>query len=517
MRCLWIGTRSTTVLLSENELYFTEPKIALTLNGAPAGEAETAVISLFGLAPATRYALTASREGKEPETLAFTTAAESGALDVCAFGAKGDGETDDTAALQAAILCCPEHGCVRVPPGTYHTGPLFLKSRLSLEIAEGATLVLSTSRAAHPVLPALIPGADGTQRPLGTWEGESRPMYAALLNGVDVTDVAVFGQGVLDGGGREGGWWADPKRADGPRRPRMVFLSHCRNVTLQGLTVRNSPAWNLHPHHSDDLRFLNLTVLAPSDSPNTDGFDPESCADVLAAGVRFSVGDDCIAVKAGKRAMAERFPKPCERVEIAHCLMENGHGGVTVGSEMSGGVRDVTVHHCLMRDTDRGLRIKTRRGRGGAVDGVTLRCVRMERVGAPFTLNGFYFCDADGHSPAVQNRAALPVDAGTPRLGAFTMADVEATDCAACACRALGLPESRIGSLAISDSRFAFWPDAAPFTPVMADGVEPCAGEGLDLTHVGRLTLRNVRLSGLRGEALRLTDVTEVDGRVETE
>jgi hypothetical protein len=100
MRCLWIGTRSTTVLLSENELYFTEPKIALTLNGAPAGEAETAVISLFGLAPATRYALTASREGKEPETLAFTTAAESGALDVCAFGAKGDGETDDTAACR---------------------------------------------------------------------------------------------------------------------------------------------------------------------------------------------------------------------------------------------------------------------------------------------------------------------------------------------------------------------------------------------------------------------------------
>jgi polygalacturonase len=83
--------------------------------------------------------------------------------------------------------------------------------------------------------------------------------------------------------------------------------------------------------------------------------------------------------------MAERFPKPCERVEIAHCLMENGHGGVTVGSEMSGGVRDVTVHHCLMRDTDRGLRIKTRRGRGGAVDGVTLRSVRMERVGAPLT------------------------------------------------------------------------------------------------------------------------------------
>jgi polygalacturonase len=327
----------------------------------------------------------------------------------------------------------------------------------------------------------------------------------------------VFGQGVLDGGGREGGWWADPKRADGPRRPRMVFLSRCRNVTLQGLTVRNSPAWNLHPHYSDDLRFLSLTVLAPADSPNTDGFDPESCADVLVAGVRFSVGDDCVAVKAGKRSMAERFPKPCERVEIAHCLMENGHGGVTVGSEMSGGVRDVTVHHCLMRDTDRGLRIKTRRGRGGAVDGVTLRSVRMERVGAPLTLNGFYFCDADGHSPAVQNRAALPVDAGTPRLGAFTMDGVEATDCATCACCALGLPESRIGSLTISDAHFAFRPGAAPFTPVMADGVAPCAGEGLDLTHVERLTLRNVRLSGLRGEALRLTDVTEVDGRVETE
>ncbi len=520
MKPLFIGTRSACFLIGEG-LYGLDTPRMLTLNGEDAGTAETCVFSLYRLWPDTAYTLETDRG----ESLSFRTAKESYTMDIRRFGAVGDGVHDDTAAIQAAISCCPAYGRVLIPAGDWRTGPLFLKSHIRMELRKGATLRLDTDRTRFPVLPGLTPpteapsegGASVPPLPdlsLGSWEGNPLDTFASLLTGFEAEDVDIYGEGVLDGGGDRSDWWLDHRTKRGAWRPRMVFLNRCRDITLQGITVRKSPCWNLHPYSSEDLRFLNLTVLAPANSPNTDGFAPESCRGILLAGTHFSLGDDCIAVKSGKIWMGQRFRTPCEDIEIAHCLMENGHGGVTVGSEMAGGVRNVRVRDCLMRDTDRGLRIKTRRGRGeqGVIDGITFERVKMERVRVPLVVNALYFCDPDGHSAWVQSREKQPVDETTPRIGTITFRDVEA-DGAACAGYVLGLPERPVEHIALERVRIRVDPDAPAIQPAMADTVPKLRGVGLIVENTAELTLTDVEITGMEGDAVSRNQANENEER----
>ncbi len=281
----------------------------------------------------------------------------------------------------------------------------------------------------------------------------------------------------------------------------MLFLRHCQNVTVQGLTFRNSPAWNLHPMFSQDLSFLNVRVEAPADSPNTDGIDPESCKNVRILGTVFSVGDDCIAIKSGKIYMGNTYHTPCENLEIAWCHMLRGHGGVTIGSEMSGGVRHVRVHHCLMEGSDRGLRVKTRRGRGkwGVVDDIRFEDVRMDGVSAPLVVNALYYCDPDGRTPYVQSREKQKVDDTTPTLGRVCFERVEARNCQSCAGYILGLPERPAEEIAVRGCVFSFAPSAQPMVPAMADGVEECLRRGIIAHFVKELIVENTRFEGVEG------------------
>ncbi|MDD3335124.1 MAG: glycoside hydrolase family 28 protein [Eubacteriales bacterium] len=512
LKCLYVGQRSATVLLEDGGLYETRRPVCLWLNGQLIERATTVVHSLFDLAPDTEYCLRTD-EGAE---LRFTTEKEAYTLNVRRFGAVGDGVHDDTAAIQAAILCCPEKSRVLIPNGRYLVSPLFLKSHLRLEIAKDAVLLMGTERSALPILPGRIERTDENgELYLGSWEGNPLDMYAALFTGVEVEDVVIYGLGTADGQASKENWWKNPKKREGAWRGRLLFLCRCRNVIVQGLHFQNSPAWNLHPYFSQRLSFYNITVTAPADSPNTDGFDPESCRDVTLMGARFSLGDDCIALKAGKLFMGRELKMPCEDVLIAHCLMENGHGGMTVGSEMSGGVRNVTVSKCLMRNTDRGLRIKTRRGRGkdGVIDNILFEDVRMESVQAPCTVNAMYFCDPDGHSQAVQNREAQPVDEGTPKIGSIVFRRVEAMDCGACAAYFLGLPEQPVEEFRMEDVTFRFAPDAKPMRAIMADGVEPCQGRGIIVSNVKRLVCHGVTLIGHAGETLETEQVEQLEWR----
>jgi polygalacturonase len=161
-----------------------------------------------------------------------------------------------------------------------------------------------------------------------------------------------------------------------------------------------------HPHLSEGLIFAALAIESPSNSPNTDGLNPESCCGVTIAGLRISVGDDCIAIKSGKRGPITDEPTddllaPTRNVTVENCLLEFGHGAVVLGSEMSGDITDVTIARCDFVGTDRGLRIKTRRGRGGLVARIAMTDVVMQDVASPLAINAFYFCDADGRSEAV--------------------------------------------------------------------------------------------------------------------
>ena len=514
MKCLYISARSCTVLLDAQGDYEARDVRRLELNGNDLGEENRAVCSLFDLWPDTDYTLTSYLGGKKETELFFHTDPETCTLNVRRFGAKGDGEQDDTPALQAAILCCPAGGRVLVPAGTYRTGPLFLKSHMTLEIQKNATLALMTDRAKFPILPGMIRSTDEqSEYLLGTWEGNPLDCFAGALTGIGVEDVRVIGQGVVDGCAQLGDWWPNHKVIKGAFRGRLFYLRDCENVTVQGITFRNSPSWNLHPCFSRKLNFLNVRVEAPSNSPNTDGFDPESCRDIRMLGTVFSVGDDCIAIKSGKIYMGQKYHTPCENIEIAWCAMLDGHGGVTVGSEMAGGVRHVRVHHCLMRGNDRGLRIKTRRGRGryAVVDDIRFEDVRMEGVKAPLVVNAMYYCDPDGHTPYVQSRQKQPVDDTTPTLGSICFERVRARDCQACVGYVLGLPEKPLEQLTLRDCDFSFSETAQPMAPAMAEGVDPCARRGLMARFVNRLILENVRMEAIDGQPLEAVSVEHIE------
>ena len=509
---LFISSRSCTVLIEDGGVWETKQPYALLLNGQPAGEAVRCVHSIYGLLPETEYTLAVS-DGAHAEALTFTTAFESMTLDVRRFGAVGDGAHDDTPAIQAAILSCARDGRVRIPRGTYRVGPLFLKSHTTLQLDAGARLALRTDREAFPLLPGIVRSADGAREDVfSLYEGNPLDTFAAAITGIDVEDVRIIGEGTVDGCAQDGDWWQHTHHRTIAWRGNLFFLRGCRRVTVQGIHFANSPCWNLHPFLSEDLDFFNIDITAPWNSPNTDAFDPESCRNVRLMGARLSVGDDCIAIKAGKIWMGQTYGAPCVNLEIRQCLMENGHGALTVGSEMAGGVKHVRVSECLMRQTDRGLRIKTRRGRGknGVIDDIVFERVRMDRVKAPLVVNSLYFCDPDGHSDYVQSREKQPVDDRTPTVGTIVYRDVEAAGCAACAAYLLGLPERPVEEVRLENCSFTFDPDAQPMQPAMADGVEPCALRGVWASGVKKLVLDRVRMEGNRAPDVESDNGTEV-------
>lgn len=514
MKCLFVSARSCAVLLDPAGDYYARTPCELILNGASLGVEERSVCSLFGLWPDTEYKLESRANGRTVETLCFRTEKEICTLNVKRMGAVGDGVHDDTPMLQAAILACPAGGRVLIPAGVYRTGPLFFKSHITLELKKDAVLALKTEREAFPILPGVTRTTDETgEYLLGSWEGNPLDCYAAALTGIGVEDVRIIGEGVVDGQAQQGDWWQDPKKIRTACRGRLFYLRDCREITVQGVTFRNSPSWNVHPTFSQRLDFLNVRIEAPADSPNTDGFDPESCSEVRVLGTVFSVGDDCVAVKSGKIYMGHAYHTPCENIEIAWCAMLDGHGGVTVGSEMAGGVRHMRVHHCYMRGNDRGLRIKTRRGRGkyAVIDDICFEDVRMEGVKAPLVVNCLYFCDPDGHTPYVQSREKQPVDDTTPTVGSIRFERVRATDCAACVGYILGLPERPVREIVIRDCEFTFAPGGKPMIPAMAEGVEECLGQGVIARFVDAITLDRVRMEGLLGPERNFKDCTALE------
>ena len=506
MKLLYVSARSATVLLGEEGDYLLPAPVSLSLNGNPAVEERRSVVSFFDLYPDSEYTLEKTAQNGEKESVSFRTEKETFTLDVRRFGAQGNGSTDDTPCLQAAIMCCPEGGRVVIPAGNYLTGPLFLKSHLTLEIQEGATLSLHTNQNRFPILPGVIfPTGEGEDLLLGSQEGNPLDSFASALTGIGVEDVQIIGGGVVDGRAQEGIWWVNPKGKYRAYRGSLLFLKDCRDITVQGITFRNSPFWNIHPLFSQNLSFLNITVEAPSYSPNTDGFDPESCDGVRLLGALFSVGDDCIAIKAGKIWQGQKYHIPTQNVEIAWCAMLDGHGGVTIGSEMSGGVQHVRVHHCWMYGNDRGLRIKSRRGRGryAVVDDIRFEDIRMENVKMPLVVNCMYFCDPDGHSAYVQSRDPQPVDDTTPTIGSIVFERVKATGCRACAGFILGLPERPVQSVTVRDSSFDFQPDAIPLVPAMAEHVPGMHNQGILAQFIDELTVENVTMDHIIGDMVQ--------------
>ena len=462
-------TRSAVFEL-ENELcYRPAHPFTVALNGKTVYEAcNTNVFSLFSLLPGTTYTVEVQAEG-ETLKLDFTTEAETFFVDAARYGLVADGETDNTVRLQAALSTCPKGGTVYVPAGRYRTASLFMKSNTTLYLEKGAVLLGDNDRTHYPILPGVLPSENEVDEYYLTgWEGNPLDSFAGLLNITQVHDVVVTGEGTLD----------------------------CYS-------------WTIHPIFVKHLDLLNFNINNPYNAPNTDGIDPESCEYIRIIGMNIHVGDDCIAMKASKVFLGMKLKRSCEHTVIRNCLLDKGHGGIVIGSEMSGGVKDMVVTQCLMDHTDRGLRVKTRRGRGNTavIDGLVFRNVEMRGVKAPFVINMFYFCDPDGHGPYVQCREPLPVDEYTPKLGSLTMENIVATDAQFAGCYFDGLPEQPIERVTMRDVSITFDPNAKEGQAAMADNRPLVKKLAIYAENVKEIDLHNVKIEGYEGERLHFVNV----------
>lgn len=512
-RIIFQTSRKVTIEFLDFGIYYTEKEYELFLDGEKVLKSNHVVQSISGLTPDTEYELTARAEGEEDHSVRFRTEYEFVTLNVRKFGAKGDGIHDDTVCIQAAICACPPKGRVYLPKGVYKVSSLFLKSHMTLDIGEGAVLSAYTEREKFPILPGLIESYDETSEyNLGTWEGNPLDMFGSILTGIHVSDVCITGEGIIDGNASYENWWEGEGREKkgGAYRPRMIYLNHCERVTVHGLTIQNSPAWNLHPYFSDHTRWIDLKVLNPKDSPNTDGMDPESVDGLEVVGVYFSLGDDCIAVKSGKFYMGHTYKVPSRNIEIRQCYMRHGHGAVTLGSEMAAGVKHLLCHDCIFEDTDRGLRVKTRRGRGkdAVIEDIVFDHIQMDGVMTPFVVNSFYWCcDPDGRSSYVSTKEALPVDDRTPQIKDLAFRHITAKNCHVAGAFLYGLPEAKIESVEMEDIHIDFAKEPTPGYPAMMAEVEPCTNRGIFIRNVKQLALKQVEIQGVHGEIFELGEI----------
>ncbi|MBD5095075.1 MAG: glycoside hydrolase family 28 protein [Subdoligranulum sp.] len=514
IRILYCGSTSACFELESGTPYYAGDGYTVLVDGERRLQSNTNVFSLFGLGPGRSYTITVRFEGGGEEQIRLDTRAETCCVNVKDFGAVGDGVHEDTAALQGAISFLPEGGRLWFPAGTYLTLPLSLKSNITLDLDAGATILGSTDRARYPIIPSFTEDPK-TGRPVlqAGFEGMEQKCYQSLLHASYAQNIAVVGQGVIDGNGQNGDWW-EGFALFPAARPRVIFLNHTRDVTLHGVTVKNGPSWHIHPFYSQNFAMLDCFVTAPKVSPNTDGIDPESCEGVDIIGCRFSVGDDCVAIKSGKLDMARKYGRPANHYKIHNCLMEFGHGAVTLGSELSAGIHDLSVTSCVFCATDRGLRIKSRRGRGkdSVIDNVLFANIRMERVLTPIVINMWYnCCDPDRFSEYVWSREHLPVDDRTPHLGSFAFRNMECTGAQVAACYIDGLPESPIDQVTLENISVSFAGDARPGIPAMQNHAMERCRLGLYLDNVKKIVVKNVKLHGAQGPALAASHYETVE------
>lgn len=376
------------------------------------------------------------------------------------YGAKGDGITLNTEAFRKAIEECEKSGGGRVvvPKGIWLTGPIELRNNVNLYLDKGALIQFSKNFDLYPLV-------------LTTYEGTEQYRCQPPISGRNLDNIAITGYGVIDGGGdawryvkkskltsdqwkklvASGGvvdstgknWWPSEQAMNGEKilnqlkkvkgkltkedyqkvrdylRPVMVNFINCKNILLEGVTFQNSPAWNIHPLMSQNIILRNVTVRNPWYSQNGDGIDVESCKNVIIYDCKFDVGDDAICMKSGKDEFGRKRGIPTENVIIADCIVYHGHGGFTIGSEMSGGVKNIKVSNCNFIGTDVGLRFKSTRGRGGVVENIFIENIYMKDIPTQaVSFNMYYGGAAPTEDISAEEKSkqavAFEINEGTP-------------------------------------------------------------------------------------------------------
>lgn len=307
-----------------------------------------------------------------------------------------------TNTIQAAVDACAKAGggTVIVPSGKWRSGPIHLQSNIRLHLEKDSLILFSDNP--EDYLPVVFT----------RWEGCECYNYSPLIYAKDCENVSITGSGTLLGNGQS--WWhwkqlqqaaaenlcyaqADgipvEKRIFGTKeaalRPSFIQFINCKNILLEDFTITDGPQWTLHPVYCEDVIIRNITVL--THGPNTDGLNPDSCKNMLIENCTFETGDDCIAINSGMNEDGWRVNIPSENIEIRACRMNGGHGGLTIGSAMSGGVRNIYAHDCTIQNTWQGIRLKSMRGRGGYAENVVFENIEINHVsGQAVQINMFY-------------------------------------------------------------------------------------------------------------------------------
>ncbi len=454
---------------------------------------------------------------KKPVVLA--TSFRKDTFDIVKYGAKPDGLTLNTKSISEAITACNKNGggVVMIPTGMWLTGPVVLLSNVNLYLQKNALLQFTT---------------DFTQYPLveGNWEGLPQMRNQSPVSAANATNIAITGLGIIDGGGdawrmvkkdklTESAWkelvasggllsedkktWyptessekgsklKNPGQITGDKtpgfyleikdflRPNLLVLANCNKILLEGVTFQNSPAWCLHPLMSENITVRNIMVKNPWYAQNGDGIDLESCKNVLIENSVFDVGDDGICIKSGRDAEGRKRGMPTQDVIIRNCTVYAAHGGFVIGSEMSGGAKNIWVNDCTFIGTDIGLRFKTTRGRGGVVENIYINNITMKDIIGEAILFDMYYAAVDPIPAAGEKRVppkveSKPVTEETPQFQNIYISNVVA-DGAKQAIFVRGLPEMNVKNIVMQDMVLQ-------------------AKHGLDMTEGTGITLRNVQI-----------------------
>ncbi len=507
------------------------------------------VLTLVALIPAKGQTVADKDEASYYKGLPFTMGAiknwsyPQATISIVECGAVGDGMTKNTSAIQQAIDRCTASGggTVSVPAGIWLTGPIELKSNVNLRLLKGALMQFSKDVGDYDIVES-------------SYEGTRQFRAVSPIHAEKAENIAITGDGVIDGAGEawrpvkkgkmteaqwkklvnEGGvltdtgdtWWPSAEARDGEGylrtlhkstphpvkadylrartylRPVLVDLVNCTNVLLDGPTFQNSPGWNLHPLMCENLIVRHVDVRNPWYAQNGDGIDIESCRNVLMYRCTFDVGDDAMCMKSGKDAEGRKRGRATENVVIADCIVYHGHGGFTIGSEMSGDIRNIRVSNCQFFGTDIGLRFKSTRGRGGIVENIFIDHIFMKDIPTEaLSFNMYYGGAAPGEDASAEENAAgakiAQVDDGTPIFRNFHLTDIYCAG-ARNAIVVQGLPEMNI-------------------TGVDMQNMVMSASQGVNLIDADGISIRNLTIDSVdplvkirQGKNILLEDIHNV-------
>lgn len=454
------------------------------------------------------------------------------------FGAIPDGYTLNTKSINDAITAVSKKGggVVFVPAGLWLTGPVVIKSNVNLHLAQGATLLFTADKSQYPLVAA-------------NWEGLPQMRNQSPVSATDAVNIAITGKGIIDGNGdpwravksdkltasqwkklvASGGVLSEDKKTWYPSesfmkgskmpsnpgmitpdrdaayyesikdflRPNMVLFTKCKNVLLEGVIFQNSPAWCLHPLMCENLTVKNIFVKNPWYAQNGDGIDVESCKNVLIENSVFDVGDDALCMKSGRDVEGRKRGMPTENVIIKGCTVYASHGGFVIGSEMSGGARNIYVSNCTFIGSDIGLRFKTTRGRGGVVENIFIKDIYMKDIPAEAILFDMYYMAKDPVA-LVGEKRELPkvefkaVDETTPSFRNFHISNVYCNG-AEKGIFLRGVPEMHVKNIVLENMVLQ-------------------ADKGIDVQEASNITFRNIKV--ISKETNPVVDVIQSDNLV---